>query len=160
MNYYYFDTSALVKLYIPETGSQWVLNIYQASEKINQTLQVIAFSKIAIVEVASAIARLERMQIISREQRYMIYKRFILDTESRFELVKLTDRTLKMAANMAQRLALRGYDAVHLASARAFNNVLTDYQAAAITFVSADKQLCQAAIQEGFTIMNPDELPA
>lgn len=158
MDYYYFDTSALVKLYISETGSQWATQIYRASGKSNQAMHIIAFSKIAIVEVASAIARLENMQAISQEQRRMVYTRFMRDTESRFELIKLTDRMLRIAASMAQRWVLRGYDAVHLASASVFNSVLTDYQASTITFVSADKQLCQAAIQEGFTTINPNDL--
>ena len=158
MMYYYFDTSGLVKLYISETGSQWALGILKNSKRSSNPACRIAFSKISIVELASALTRLERQHTISQQQRLFLYNRFLDDTENCFRLLNLTDETIKLAASMAQKLALRGYDAVHLASAQMLNNVLISYRAPAITFVSADKQLCQAAILEGFATINPNNL--
>ncbi len=156
---YYFDTSALVKLYVSEIGSEWVASILDAVGPSGGLLHKIAFSKIGIVEVAAAVARRERMGEISVEQRLILYARFLRDSQRRYIMLGLTDTILYSAARLTQRVALRSYDAVHLAAAVALNKQLTSYKLAPLTFVSADEQLCRVAALSGLAADNPNDHP-
>jgi len=59
---YYFDTSALVKLYVAEPGSGWVDHLVNALGADGRPEHVIALSRIALVEVAAAVARRGRLR--------------------------------------------------------------------------------------------------
>ena len=48
MQIYYSDTSALVKLYLPEIGTDWVTDQYQRPDVL------VVIGQITIVEVAAA----------------------------------------------------------------------------------------------------------
>lgn len=79
MSTYYFDSSAWVKVYVPETGTPWVTNIFGTKTPSGQPLHRIAVVNIGIVEVAAAIARRERMGQIRLEKRRQLYKRIWFD---------------------------------------------------------------------------------
>jgi len=64
----YFDSSALVKYYIPETGSVWVSSLIDTQVEGGQWQNVVAIAKIGIVEVAAAAAKRQRMKDISEKQ--------------------------------------------------------------------------------------------
>ncbi|MCI0711126.1 MAG: type II toxin-antitoxin system VapC family toxin [Chloroflexi bacterium] len=65
MSHFYFDSSALVKRYLRETGSAWVRSL--ASPSAGHTIVVAAITR---VEVAAAFAARHRMPGgISRTQR-------------------------------------------------------------------------------------------
>ncbi len=59
--HYFFDTSALVKLYHEEQGTDTFDNIIQSENP------VIVISNIAIIEIVSAFLKKTRMQIIGHE---------------------------------------------------------------------------------------------
>jgi hypothetical protein len=60
--------------------------------------------------------------------------------------------------HLAQRYALRGYDAVQLASALELSALARSVQATMI-FVSADDELNAAAVMEGLQVENPNLHP-
>jgi uncharacterized protein len=60
---YFLDTSALLKRYVPEIGTQWMQSI---ADPQNEHLLIIA--QITWVEFHSAIARRQREQSVSAEQ--------------------------------------------------------------------------------------------
>jgi predicted nucleic acid-binding protein len=68
MTTYYFDSSGIVKYYIPEPGSQWVNGVVDAQTKEGKWRYYIAMAQIGIVEVAAAIARRRRMGQISKRK--------------------------------------------------------------------------------------------
>ncbi len=146
----YFDTSALVKLYVDETGSDWVRQIY------HRPAFQIAFSHIGMVEAASALARRRRMQEISEAQQKRLFKKLLFDVQQRFTIQAVTDDILRIAAHLTQQHPLRGYDAVHLATALELNRVLTANRLPAVTFVSADDKLNAAARSEGLAVIKPE----
>jgi len=151
MTLYYFDTSALVKLYIEEAGSRWVKEIFNSPEKI------ITFTNIGLVEAASALARRQRMGDISNYQQQVFYTKLLLDTKRQFQLHSITDLILYSAASLSQRHPLRGYDAVHLSTALELNRLLMNKQIPALKFISADDNLCQVAQTEGLITENPND---
>jgi hypothetical protein len=64
-----------------------------------------------------------------------------------------------LAVSLARKRALRGYDAVQLASTvKVKEAVTTEEYEAKITFIVADKALEEAARAEGFVTINPNTL--
>ena len=61
------------------------------------------------------------------------------------------------AMELAERHGLRGYDAVHLASALALQQMREVMQLPSLTFVSADVRQRETAAAEGFTVEDPNE---
>ncbi len=154
MNEYYLDSSALVKMYIPESGSQWMEeNIFTPDTEIRW------ISRIGIIEAAAAIARRQRMGDITPDKRNLLYTTLLFDSRNRLCLVSESDEIISSAAELTQVHPVRGYDALHLAVALKIN---IQYQANKLTpiiFVSADEKLCQAAIAEGLQTENPSQYP-
>jgi len=105
----YLDTSAAVKLYVTEAGSEAVCHaVASASEA--------ATSLLAYAEVEAAFARKYRMHEITAAELENI--RHELDRDrAHFNQLPVGSETVRMAGNLAERFGLRGYDAVHLASA-------------------------------------------
>lgn len=156
---HYFETSGLVKLYVTEPGSHWVTQIYDAKGPDSHPLHLIGSSNLSIVEVASTFGRLRRMNSINAVQRQMLIDRFARDQHSRFDWVRLDDEIVTSAAQFTQIHPLRAYDAVHLASALAFNRSLLAARLAPAVFVSADDALCEAARTQGLQVENPNSKP-
>ncbi|MBN2551094.1 MAG: type II toxin-antitoxin system VapC family toxin [Anaerolineales bacterium] len=155
MSEYYFDSSALVKLYIDETGSQWVDSIYHAVDAARRSAHQISFARIGIVEVAAAIARRERLGQIPPAKKPLLYARFMRDSRERFAGLDLTEEVIQLAAELTQQMPLRGYDAVHLATALRLNQELGAAGLPGLIFVTADEQLYQTARQQSLQVDNP-----
>lgn len=153
MKTYYFDTSALVKLYVKEVGSLWLKNIYDTANEI------ITFTKIGIVEAAAALARRQRGNEITYNDQRLLYIKMLRDANRRFRVFAVSDDVIYEAAELTQRYPLRGYDAVHLAAALEINRQFVFNRLPSITFVSADEKLRQAASDEGFITENPSHHP-
>ena len=141
----YLDTSALVKLYIEETGTARVLATVEAAEGA----QII--TDISRVESRSAVRRRERASDISGTEANQILKQIERDVSSFFLVQPTSSAVLEEALRLIDRYPLRAYDALQLAGCL----VVRDNLPGPVTFVCADAQLCQAAEQEGLTTLNP-----
>lgn len=141
----YLDTSALVKLYIEETGTARVLAAVEAAEGA----QII--TDISRVESRSAVRRRERTSDISGTEANQILKRIERDVSSFFLVQPTSSAVLEEALRLIDRYPLRAYDALQLAGCL----VVRDNLPGPVTFACADAQLCQAAQQEGLTTLNP-----
>lgn len=151
---YFLDTSAVVKRYISETGSFWVINLLRPSAK--NSLYV---SSLCEVEVVSALARRRKGLHISVQSADKSIKRFQINFEKNFLIVEATVDVLKKAADLADLHELRGYDAVQLASAIIADQDRVKHNLSKIIFVSADQKLNTAAQSEGLQIENPNNYP-
>ena len=129
----YFDTSAIVKLYIDEPGADTIRALAEAAA-------VIATARVAFVEFHSALARRAREAPADVAALDLARKAFVADWPS-FAGVELTQALTERAAEMAEAFALRGYDAVHLASA----DLVHREGEASVTFACFDRHLNQAA---------------
>lgn len=133
------DSSALVKRYLEEPGSEWVRSI--AAESSSHAIIV---AETTLVEVASALARQQRSGDITDMQRESRTSLFLADLE-RCEIMALDRDITKSAMHCCHRFSLRAYDAIQLATALALQERLRSRKLPLLTFVSADKDLLAAA---------------
>ena len=138
----YFDTSALIKLYVEEPGSQVV------STLVTETASV-AIAKVAFVEVHAGLARRRRAGDLSVTG-YDRTCRLFEEQWRTYVRLDLRDDILVQARELVRRHPLRSLDAIHLASALALRAALGQE----VRFVAADGRLVQAAEVEQFTAVN------
>jgi predicted nucleic acid-binding protein len=145
---FYLDTSAMVKLYIDEAGSEKIREIV-FSETNN-----VFISKITGAEVAAAFSRRRRMKDIAEEDYEEILSDFVSDYENLFAKSEVTDSVISLAVELTKRQALRGYDAVQLASVLTLGAEINDN----LIFISADVDLNDMARAEGLVVEDLDIL--
>lgn len=135
----YLDTSALVKLYVPEPDSALIQQSVDAAE-LSST------SRIAYVEARAAFARKRRERAVTPRDYQTIVQDFADDWET-FFIVDVSDALTKRAGQLAERFALRGYDAIHLASAV----IVGEQGTQPVRFACFDEKLSRAARRQGLT---------
>lgn len=136
----YLDTSALVKLYVEEPMSDKLATAVHAAEAV-------ATSLVAYVEARAAFARARRETRFSPSAYRQVLEAFLEDW-ARYVVVEVTDRLVRQAGELAAHRALRGYDALHLASALS----LREQVASKVSFLAFDQALVQAARRENLHI--------
>ena len=106
----YLDTSAWLKLYVDERGTQEVIEAVQSAE-------LVAISRIAYAEARAALARvLREKRTTPAEHRKRIAA---LDADYVEVLkVEVSAEVVRQAGELAESHALHGFDAIQLASAR------------------------------------------
>ncbi|HJX83421.1 MAG TPA: type II toxin-antitoxin system VapC family toxin [Candidatus Angelobacter sp.] len=147
MALYYLETSALVKLYVREPGTERLLRL--ASSVSGNRFAVLALSQ---VEFRSAIRRRQRAGDIDATIADLILDRFQTHMESRFLRQTLTDSMLDSAFLMLDQYALRAYDAIQLAACLALQ---ITFSGESPTFVCSDHDLLQAARSEQLPVIDP-----
>ncbi len=152
MTVYYLDSSAVVKTYLPETGSEWVISL-QAQSTADRFVSV----ELLAVEVACALARAQRSGRTGMDRYENSLALFALDSQNRYELLTVSERVLSRAIALAQRHSLRAYDAIHLAAALDIAAQAHNAGLPPLVFVSADAALLAAARTEGLETENPNE---
>jgi predicted nucleic acid-binding protein len=144
---YYLETSALVKLYVREPGTERVLAL--ADRASANQLAVLALTQ---VEVRSAIRRRERNGEIPVVVASQLLEAFTRHLEGRFVTQAVTDFVVDIASALVDRYALRAFDAVQLAGYVALKSSSgTELP----VFVCSDQTLLAAAQQEGIAILDP-----
>lgn len=130
----YLDTSALVKRYIAEPGSQLVQHILQRHRPVG-------ISRIAYVEAHAAFARLKNEKVLSRGDFESAAGAFDSDRDA-FTWIEVRAEVVVSAKNLAVTHGLRTLDALHLASALEFRQRVGRVD---FFFVAADRKLLSAA---------------
>lgn len=105
----YFDTSAFVPLLIKETGSDLCRQLWNDADAV-------VTSRLLFVEAAAALAQGRRLGRLSESEHRValaVHRRLWAG----FDVVEADEAVVLRAAELADQLALRGYDAVHAASA-------------------------------------------
>ena len=133
----YLDTSALVKIYVEETGSNHV------REKADQA-EGLATSRLAYAEARAALARKLREHGLSRMDYRSVVEDLNRDWEDYF-IVDVSDGVVKFAGALAEKYALRGADAIHLASVLTLGKQAGE----SLLFSCFDGRLTRAARKEG-----------
>ncbi len=152
MTYYYLDTSAVVKRYMPETGSYWIVHLVDPFADTT-----IFLAEITLAETAAAFAARRRASDgITRQERDTALNLFLQHCRGEYDLIPVTRAILHRAVLLTQGYRLRGYDAVQLATALATNDVLVGAGRSKMVFVSADEDLLRAAQDEGMATDNPN----
>jgi predicted nucleic acid-binding protein len=138
----YLDTSSLVKIYLPEVDSA-------AVKRMVDTAEVVASSRLAYVEARAAFARKRRERGLTAKDYRDVLQDFDHDWESYFA-VDVSDSLVRLAGQLAEKHALRGYDAIHLSSAV----VVRKQGDRPVTFACFDARLSSAARREGLRVVS------
>jgi predicted nucleic acid-binding protein len=147
----YFDTSALLKRYVVEIGSDWVNALFALSDA-----PVVLTSHLTVVEATCALGRRLREGVLSPASHAKILAAFDYDVVYRYRIVDVMSMTIDTACQLANRHPLRAYDAVQLATAWLANQRLLDAGKSPLTFVCADDRLISIAQTEGLLVENPN----
>lgn len=141
----YLDTSALIKRYSIEPGSTDVQRLVQQST-------LLATARITRAEMSAAFARAVRMGVLSRPQALRNLSRFQQDWFDLFR-IDVSEALVAQADALAWLHTLRGYDAIHLAAALAWQNELGE----PVAIATYDQQLWTAS-NEARLIVYPPQL--
>jgi len=141
----YLDTSALVKLYIEETG----FNIVR--ELVN-TADIVATSKISYVEASAAFVRNREENAISEKNYHQVIRDFKADWDTCYT-IEISESILYLAGDLTDIHKIKALDAIHLASSLILSRRLQDQ----VVFACWDARLWKAAKKEGFEVA-PDKI--
>lgn len=154
MAVYFFDSSAIVKRYVREVGSAWVLGITDPAASHH-----LYVARIAGVEVVSALTRQGRSGHLSAAALATAMAQFRHDFAQQYHAVDITPTLITRAMGLAETHALRGYDAVQCAAALVVHTYRQALGMPALTLVSADDALNTAAAAEGLLVDDPNAHP-
>lgn len=131
----FFDSSAFVKRYVSETGTDAVLAWCDRASEIG-------LSGIALPEIVSAFCRLRREGKIDDTQYRQLKALLLADIEDA-AICDLTPQVLAHSIASLESNVLRGMDAIHIGSAVALK---------ADVFISADQRQRAAASRAGLRV--------
>jgi predicted nucleic acid-binding protein len=142
----YLDASALVKRYIQELGTSEVMQAFIQSEAVGTSI-------ISRAETAAALAIANRLNALTKDDADLAIRRF---REEWPDLIRIqaTESVVARADQVAWEYSLRGFDAVHLASALLWHEQLGQE----VTFATFDRQLWFAARSSSLVAL-PKDLP-
>lgn len=133
---YFLDTSALVKRYLSEKGSEQVRRLF------GRRVEIVA-ARITEAEAYAAVARAARMDLISEDDRERVFDQIAADlVEAR--IVEVRRPVVRLVRGLVTRWPLRAYDAVQLGCALRLR-----LEGASVDFWTSDDDLADAARGEG-----------
>ncbi|MBI5141679.1 MAG: type II toxin-antitoxin system VapC family toxin [Nitrospirae bacterium] len=133
----YCDTSALIKRYVDEEGSMAVDDLWRQAH-------VVAVSVVAFAESAATFSRKYREQVLTAQE-YASCMNMLKSDYRSFVLIPITDTLNMRIEQLVSNYQLRGFDAIHLASAL----VLKESGGLPVHFACFDRALNEAAKNEG-----------
>jgi predicted nucleic acid-binding protein len=142
----YLDSSSLVKRYVDEPGSAEVAQATRDAALVGTVM-------ISRVEVAAALAKAVRLQVLTRDQAWASLQAFREDWPDVVRL-QVTDLLVFHADALAWEHQLRGFDALQLAAATLWQEMMGER----VTFSTFDLRLWAAA-RNGGLLPHPEDLP-
>lgn len=128
MKFCFLDTSALVKRYHSEKGTDRIDRIFAEDDR------AIVISSISITEMVSALNRKKEDKIISKEDLDIALSKFFHDAIKDFLVLELDGEHIKDSIMLVLKRNIRTLDALQLAVALSLKELK-------VTFVCADKNL-------------------
>jgi predicted nucleic acid-binding protein len=144
---YYLETSALVKLYVYESGTERLLAL-----TANDAGHRFAILSLAQVEFRAAIRGRQRRGEIPDNAADQLIESFRRHAEGKFLIQSFSDSLLDVASALIDSYPLRGYDAAQLAGYLVLRSISGTEEP---TFVCADKILLATARNEGCPVLDP-----
>jgi predicted nucleic acid-binding protein len=155
---FFLDTSAIVRLYVVETGWRWIRDLMRSATGEHATAQV-CYCDLALPETVSALRQIAQKpdaarRGLSRAAFRLTVPRVRTDLrdESLLTVVRASG-CMPLAAEVVERQEIRGADAVHLAAALSLRSTIPS--TAPFAFVSHDERQCRAAEREGLEVITP-----
>ncbi len=154
MTRYFLDSSAIVKRYITESGSNWIQQL--TAQSANHQLFL---ARITWVEVLSALSRRQREGFIDRPALIHIKDVFQIHVDRQYEILELSRPLTEAAGDLVMQYPLRAYDAIQLAAALQLKTTLNQAGSPDPTFLTADNRLLAIAQATGLPTNNPNNYP-
>jgi predicted nucleic acid-binding protein len=126
----YFDTSAIVPILVEEPSSTVASRLWDEADRAVSSRLVYAEGRAAL----GMARRLDRLDASGLREAVRAFD----DLYEQLDLVEVNERLVREAGALAERFGLRGYDAVHLASAWSVADAQT-------VLATGDGALCAAA---------------
>lgn len=136
----YIDTSAIIKLFIQEAYSDEVRNLVETANSV-------ATGLLTRAETAAGINRLTRMGMLDQEKCETALSNFRKDW-GEYHRIQVTEQIVIRADFLTSQYSLRGYDAVHLACALTWSELL----GVSVLLATFDKELHNAAQKSGLEV--------
>ncbi len=140
----FFDTSALVKRYADEQGTQTVDRLIETPEN------TIVITSLSVIEIASAFRRKYNRGEISEQKRDGLLSSFFEEATEQFIVIPVDESIFEKAFDVVLNDDLRTLDSLQLAAALTLPTPNPE-----ITFVCADETLVDVAEQRGLSTENP-----
>ncbi len=137
----FLDTSALVKLYIAEPGSE--------AMRSRVSDQLIAVSQLAYAEAHATFARRRREDLLTADEFQLLIDNFEHDWQTTLQ-IPVSEQVLPLVPDLCRDHLLRGADALQLAAA-----LMVHRQGVEVHFATNDQRLLDAAEAEGLTVFDP-----
>lgn len=106
----YFDTSAIVPIVIDEPSSAVASRLWDEADRV-------VSSRLVYVEGRAALVMARRLDRIDEPELREAVDNFE-SLHDQLDVIEVTETLIREAGGLAEQLSLRGYDALHLASAR------------------------------------------
>jgi predicted nucleic acid-binding protein len=116
--HYYLDSSAIVKRYVAEAGTEWVIDLCVASA--GHALYTV---RISGAEIIAALFLRVRTGTLAESDAQATATQFKTDFRDRYQIVETTEQVVDLAMTLAEKHGLRGYDSIQLAAALALQSV-------------------------------------
>lgn len=150
MAIFYLDTSALVKRYRNEQGTEVVDQLVVVSAPEDRFY----FSFLSVIELTSSIMRLVKGGQLPEGIAREILARFRQDIRDLFQVWPLNEDIARSAVWVAEEHRLRSGDAIHMATALTVSSLA---HGVSFVLVSADQELLEAAASAVITTLDPEK---
>jgi len=141
---YYFDTSALIKRYIDEDGSERVETLFEQADSI-------CVSFVTKIECISTLRRL-LLEGLLDQSNYTALKAEVVEDFEYFTVVDNTEFIQNLCIQLIDKHQLKTLDSIQLACAVEIRNQLD-------LFVVSDKKLKERCEFEQFEVFDPTNFP-
>jgi predicted nucleic acid-binding protein len=150
LSFYFLEATAFVKLFAQEPGTAELIGLMEAAEDNRKLI-----SASTPLEVYAVLKRRERAGDIAAEDAASAFT--VLRMESaRMVQQPMNPAVIEAARQLLDRTSLRWTDALQLGAAITARDM---FQGSEIVFVSASVHLREAAVGEGFKVLNPADSP-
>jgi predicted nucleic acid-binding protein len=147
---YYLETSALVKKYRTERGTEVVAELFQH----RRGSDVFVTSYFTVVEITSVTTRLLRAGALTSQAYQVIMGNLLRDLRETVRLQSVSDIVLGESIRLTQDHALRAPDAIHAATAL---GVKASIPGQPFYFLGSDARLNTACQSSGLSVLDPEE---
>lgn len=145
----FFDTSALVKRYYEESGTETVDSLVESEDR------KVVLTTIAVIETVSAFRRKYNRNDIPEAVLDQLLSSFFDEALADFLIVPTEEIRFEHSLDLILEDDLRTLDSLQLSAALAVDEQVADF-----AFVCADRELVSVAESKGLETINPDAVDA
>lgn len=149
MPVYCLETSALVKKYRTERGTEAIAELFQNKQESD----VFVTSYFTVVEITSVTTRLFRAGALTNQAYQVIMGNLSRDMKETVRLQSVSDSVLSESIRLTQDHALRAPDAIHVATALGLR---AGIRGRPFYFLGSDARLNTACHSSGLLVLDPE----